>query len=139
MKLHFNQAAGRNAFTGYGAGYVLINGTRHEANVLVMPDSPVTEWEVQDPAHLRKEQISRLAGLDVEVLLIGTGAQLRFPPPGLLQPLATARIGVEIMGTPAACRTYNILMGEGRKVAAALIIRESGPMDEPACVRPSPR
>lgn len=122
MKLHLNQAAGRNAFTGYGTGYVLINGARHQSNLLVMPDSPVVEWDVQDPAHMGAEQVSRLAELGVEVLLIGTGAQLRFPPPRLLRPLARAGIGVEIMDTPAACRTYNILMGEGRKVAAALII-----------------
>ena len=122
MKLHLNQAAGRNAFTGYGEGYVLINGARHESNMLVTPDSPVAVWDVQDPALMGAEQISRLAELNAEVLLIGTGARLHFPPPKLLLPLAKAGIGVEIMDTPAACRTYNILMGEGRKVAAALIL-----------------
>jgi uncharacterized protein len=122
MKFHLNQAAGRNAFTGYGSGYVLVNGTRHETSVLVMPDMPVAAWDVHDSANLSAEQITGLATLDVEVLLIGTGAHLRFPSPKLLQPLAKAGIGVEIMDTPAACRTYNILMGEGRKVAAALIV-----------------
>jgi uncharacterized protein len=122
MKLHLNQAAGRNAFTGYGEGYVLINGVRHESNMLVLPDSPVAAWAVQNPSAMSAEQVSHLAGLDAEVLLIGTGPRLRFPPPKLLQPLFRAGIGVEIMDTPAACRTYNILMGEGRKVAAALIL-----------------
>lgn len=122
MKLHLNQAAGRNAFTGYGEGYVLINGVRHESNMLVMPDSPVAVWAVQDPSDMSGDQIRHLAELDVEVLLIGTGPRLRFPAPKLLQPLFRAGIGVEIMDTPAACRTYNILMGEGRKVAAALIL-----------------
>ncbi len=122
MKLHLNQAAGRNAFTGYGEGYVLVNGVRHEASMLVMPDEPVSEWGVHDSASMSPEQVIRLAELDVEVLLIGTGVHLSFPPPKLLQPLAKAGIGVEIMDTPAACRTYNILMGEGRKVAAAIII-----------------
>ena len=101
---------------------MLINGARHESNMLVTPDSPVAVWDVQDPALMGAEQISRLAELNAEVLLIGTGATLRFPPPKLLLPLARAGIGVEIMDTPAACRTYNILMGEGRKVAAALIV-----------------
>lgn len=122
MKLHLNQAAGRNAFTGYGEGYVLINGVRHETNLLVTPDSPVAQWDVTDPARMDAGQVSRLTELDIEVLLIGTGAELRFPPVGLLKPLARAGIGVEIMATPAACRTYNILMGENRKVAAALIL-----------------
>ena len=122
MKLHLNQAGGRNAFTGYGEGYVLVNGVRHELNLLVVPDSPVAAWAVQDPWAMSAEQVSHLAGLDAEVLLIGTGPRLRFPPPKLLQPLFQAGIGVEIMDTPAACRTYNILMGEGRKVVAALIL-----------------
>lgn len=122
MKLHLNQAAGHNAFTGYGEGYVLINGVRHESNMLVLPDSPVTVWAVQDPTAMSAEHILHLAELGVEVLLIGTGPKLRFPPPKLLQPLFRAGVGVEIMDTPAACRTYNILMGEGRKVAAALIL-----------------
>lgn len=122
MKLHLNQAAGRNAFTGYGTGYVLVNGVRYESSLLVMPDTPVADWGMRDVAGMSPEQVGLLAALDVEVLLIGTGERLSFPAPGLLQPLAKAGIGVEIMDTPAACRTYNILMGEGRKVAAAIII-----------------
>ena len=122
MKLHLNQAAGRNAFSGYGEGYVLVNGVRYETSLLVMPDERVSDWGVHDSASMSPEQVTQLAKLDVEVLLIGTGVHLSFPPQKLLQPLAKAGIGVEIMDTPAACRTYNILMGEGRKVAAAIII-----------------
>jgi len=54
--------------------------------------------------------------------LIGTGARFQFPEPALLAPLQKAGIGVEVMDTQAACRTYNILLGEGRSVAAALIL-----------------
>jgi uncharacterized protein len=122
MKFHEQAAQGRNAFTGYGDGYVLVNGLRHAFSVVVMPDSAVAPWEVRDVSDLDELRIGHLAALDVEVVLIGTGPTLRFPPPGLLAPLARAGIGVEIMDTPAACRTYNILMAEGRKVAAALIL-----------------
>ena len=122
MKFHEQASPGRNAFTGYGDGYVLVNGLRHEFSVVVMPDSAVAAWEVRDVSDLDEQRIRHLAALDVEVVLIGTGPALRFPPPGLLVPLAQAGIGVEIMDTPAACRTYNILMAEGRKVAAALIL-----------------
>ena len=122
LKLHQNQATGRNAFTGYGDGYVLVNGSRYGSSVLVMPDAAVAAWDVDDVSGLDEQGIRRLAALDMEVLLIGTGRQLRFPAPRLLLPLAQAGIGAEIMDTPAACRTYNILMGEGRKVAAALIL-----------------
>lgn len=122
MKLHLNRPAGRNAFTGYGQGYVLVNGVRYESSVLVAPEVAVTPWEVEELQLLRADQVTHLSRLKVEVLLVGTGERLRFPPPELLQPLTRAGIGVEIMDTPAACRTYNILMAEGRKIAAALII-----------------
>lgn len=138
MKLHQHQAAGRNAFTGYGDGYVLVNGVRHESSILVMPDSAVVAWDVADIAHLDLQRIDLLAALDAEVLLIGTGRQLLFPAPRLLLPLAQAGIGVEIMDTPAACRTYNILMGEGRRVAAALAIAPPETLARDA-VRPAGR
>jgi uncharacterized protein len=66
--------------------------------------------------------VSRLTALGVDIVLIGTGERLDFPQPSVLRPLIEAGIGFEVMDTPAACRTYNILMGEERKVAAALIV-----------------
>jgi uncharacterized protein len=71
---------------------------------------------------LTAEHLSALAGFRGDVLVLGTGARQRFPSPQLLRPLVEAGIGIEIMDTPAACRTYNILVGEGRAVAAALIV-----------------
>ncbi len=125
MKLHEDKVTGRNAFTGYGPGYVLINGERHETSVLVVPDT-IKVWDVVDVASLDETEVVRLAALEAEVLLIGTGPRLQFPALNLLRMLAQAGIGAEIMDTPAACRTYNILMGEGRKVAAALILPAGG-------------
>jgi uncharacterized protein len=125
LKLHEDKVTGRNAFTGYGPGYVLINGERHETSVLVVPDT-IKVWDVVDVASLDETEVVRLAALEAEVLLIGTGPRLQFPALNLLRMLAQAGIGAEIMDTPAACRTYNILMGEGRKVAAALILPAGG-------------
>jgi uncharacterized protein len=71
---------------------------------------------------LREEDLQFLAELGVEIVLLGTGKSLRFLRPRLLQSLVRARVGIEVMDTPAACRTYNILVAEGRKVAAALIL-----------------
>ena len=122
MKFHESSPAGRNAFTGYGDDYVLVNGERFEAGILVLPEGAVRPWPVKQVSDLTPDRISELAGLGVEVVLIGTGRVLRFPAPALLQPLTRARIGAEIMDTAAACRTYNILMAEGRKVAAALML-----------------
>src|SRR5690606_3877420 len=116
---------GRNTFTGYGEGYVMVNGVRHETSVLVMPEGEVTAWPIRDIRDLDQALVARLARLDLEVVLIGTGRRLSFPPQQALLPLVHARIGWEAMDSFAACRTYNILMAEGRKVAAALILEEA--------------
>jgi uncharacterized protein len=125
MKLHHARADGRNLFTGYGPGYVSVNGARRQASTLVLSDR-VLDWEIEQFDALTHEAFVRLAALPVEILLLGTGNALRFPHPRLTQPLRDAGIGLEVMDTSAACRTYNILLGEDRRVAAALLI-EPGP------------
>ena len=71
---------------------------------------------------LALEHFALLAALEVEVVLLGTGARQRFPAPGLTEPLRAARVGLEVMDVAAACRTYNILLAEERRVAAALLL-----------------
>ena len=122
MKLHLARSDNQNTFTGYGEGYVMVNAVRHERSLVVLPDRPVEAWPVEGVDALQEEDLQFLAGLGVEIVLLGTGESLRFLHPRLLQPLAQARVGVEVMDTRAACRTYNILVAEGRKVAAALIL-----------------
>jgi uncharacterized protein len=107
-------------FTGYGEGYVMVNGTRHEANLIVLPER-LEPWLVAAFDALAEEHFALLAALKPEVVLLGTGSRLRFPHPRLTAPLARARIGLEVMDIQAACRTYNILMAEERHVAAALL------------------
>jgi uncharacterized protein len=121
LKLHLESAGARNAFTGYGAGYVMINGERIEKSVVVLPERILADWPAPSFAGLRAEHFGALTALDREIVLLGTGAKLRFPRPEIIAPLLSARIGVEVMDLQAACRTYNILMAEGRKVAAALL------------------
>lgn len=120
MKFHQARQSG-NVFTGYGADYVSINGIRVQRNVLVLAED-LRDWDVASFDALSVETFQRLAELPIEILLLGTGARLRFPHPGLTQPLAAAGIGLEAMATDAACRTYNILRSEDRKVAAALLV-----------------
>lgn len=122
MKLHLSNADGLNSFTAYGDDYVDVNGQRHVANVVVLPERLLPAWTSARFETLSEADFALLAGLPVEILLLGTGKTLRFPSPALLQPLMAARIGLEVMDTQAACRTYNILAGEGRKVAAAILI-----------------
>ena len=122
MKLHHAVAAGTNTFTGYGNGYVAVNGERREKSAIVLPDR-VLDWTVESFETLRAEDFQIFSGLGVDIVLLGTGARQRFPHPRLTAALARDGIGVEVMDLQAACRTYNILVAEERKVAAALLFR----------------
>jgi uncharacterized protein len=120
VKLHASARTALNAFTGYGAGYVQVNGERRETSLVVLPEQ-VLEWEPASFDALAEAHFAQLAALGPEVVLLGTGSRLRFPHPRLTAPLARARIGLEVMDVQAACRTYNILVAEERVVAAALV------------------
>jgi len=121
MKFHLAETSGLNAITGYGLDHVLVNGTRHDQPLLVGPSLGPLAWPVLDFDALSESDFERIAHHGPELVLVGTGRRLRFPSPRLIRPLADARIGIEAMDTAAACRTYNILMGEGRLVLAALL------------------
>lgn len=121
MKLHLTQAAGSYLITGYGDGWIEVNQTRHPQSLIVLPALIVTDWQLPDFDALTEAHFERLASLAPEVVLLGTGKRHRFVHPHLSRALTDAGIGLECMDTPAACRTYNILMSEGRHVAAALI------------------
>lgn len=122
MKLHLARTAGQNAFTAYGEGFVMVNDRRHETSLIVLPEQLILDWEPRTSGDLTEAHFAHLATLDVEIILLGTGNTLRFPAPRLTAPLVQARIGCEVMDSHAAARTYNILMGEGRRVAAALLL-----------------
>lgn len=120
MKFELSGAPGLNTFTGYGEGYVLVNGERHEASVIVLAER-IEAWPVGTVDELTEAHFQQLAELGADIVLLGTGASLRFPRPRLSRALTRAGIGLEVMDTQAACRTFNILVAEERKVAAALL------------------
>jgi uncharacterized protein len=120
VKLHQAAAAGLNTFTGYGENYVAVNGARLERSSIVLPDR-ILDWNVAGFDALRAEDFQVFTTLQLEIVLLGTGNRQRFPHPRLTAALAHARVGVEVMDLQAACRTYNILVAEERKVAAALL------------------
>jgi len=120
VKLQASAPTHLRTFTGYGEGYVMVNGTRHESSLIVLPER-IEPWPVAGFEALAEEHFALLAALKLEVVLLGTGSRLRFPHPRLTAALTRARIGLEVMDVQAACRTYNILMAEERKVAAALL------------------
>ena len=122
MKFERDEAPGRNTFTGYGEGYVEVNRKRYSASLVVAGDRLVADWPVASVEGLTADHFAAVVALAPEIVLLGTGARFTFPPPARLAPLYQAGIGVEVMDTPAACRTYNILLGEGRNVVAALVL-----------------
>jgi len=122
LKLHLADAAGLNAFTAYGAGYVMVNRQRHEKSVVVLRDRIITDWTATSFEALAAAHLEALVGLGQEIILLGTGNILRFPRPEILRPPIEAGIGLEVMDVQAACRTFNILVAEERRVGAALLL-----------------
>jgi uncharacterized protein len=122
LKFHLEAATALNTFTGYGDGYVMVNDRRIEKSVIVLPERIIADWPATSFEALAPGHLAALADLDREIVLLGTGARQRFPRPELMRALIQAGVGVEVMDVQAACRTYNILMAEERKVAAALLL-----------------
>ncbi|MDP2825592.1 MAG: Mth938-like domain-containing protein [Sulfuritalea sp.] len=122
MKLHSPVAAGLLAITAYDAGHIAVNGRRLTKSFLLTPQRLIEDWPPVSFDSLTEADMNNVAELACPIVLLGTGSRQRFPAPALLRSLIERRIGVEAMDSHAACRTYNILMAEGRDVAAALII-----------------
>ncbi|MET3105753.1 uncharacterized protein AAKU58_000566 [Oxalobacteraceae bacterium GrIS 1.18] len=124
MKLHSTQTQQYQTVTGYDLGSVEINAISYHASLLVLPEIAPVIWPVVDFAALDASHFDAIVQHKPDVVILGTGTKQRFVHPRLIQSLTAQRIGVECMDSQAACRTYNILMTEGRKVALALIIEQ---------------
>ncbi len=122
VKLHIERPGTMNFITAFDSQYVQVNQTRHASSLIVLRERVIADWPVRTLEDLAEADFETLAGLGAEIVLLGTGRSLRFPHPRLTSRLLSRRIGLEVMDTGAACRTYNILSGEGRSVAAALIV-----------------
>lgn len=122
MKLHSSSTEKYSTVTGYDQSGVEINAKRYDYSVLVMPELAPRPWDVAHFDDLTPAHFEAIAADKPDVVVLGTGERQRFVHPRLVASLAALRIGVESMDSHAACRTYNILMGEGRKVTLALII-----------------
>ena len=111
-----------SSVTGYGPGWVAVNGEKIASSVVISASGARFAWDCAQFADLHASHFERIAEMDIELVIIGSGTCIQFPNPALLKSLYNKRIGVETMDTQAACRTYNFLAGEGRKVAAALLL-----------------
>lgn len=107
---------------GYQPGKLKINDRIHTQSLIVAPNTLVEHWAPQSVEELNEAAFTPLLSLKPTILLIGTGSTLVFIPVEVYGALLNAGIGVEVMSTSAACRTYMVLTSEGRNVAAALIV-----------------
>ena len=105
----------------YESGWIAVNGDKYTGTLIVSSERGCSPWSATRFAELQAENFEELIAQRPELIIFGSGAQLRFPRPGWLAPLIQLGIGVETMDTPAACRTYNVLASEGRRVVAALL------------------
>ena len=121
MKFHLSTTAG-NVVTAFGPGWVRIGATEYRENLVLTAEAVTTGFAPAGFEGLAESDFATLAGARPDVVLLGTGGTLRFPHPRLTRALTDAQVGLEVMDTAAACRTYNILAAEGRRVAAALLI-----------------
>lgn len=122
MKLQANSTQQYQTVTGYDDTGVDINARRFSRSLLVLPEVAPVDWPVESFDALSVAHIDQIDATTPDVVILGTGMKQRFIHPKLTSSLTSRRIGVECMDNQAACRTYNILMAEGRKVALALII-----------------
>ncbi len=125
MKFQPDTTDGVNAITRQEPGRVWVGSTLFQHSVLVPWHGDVLPWAAATPEELTPGHFERIAAMQPELVIFGSGARLRFVAPALLQSLMALRIGVETMDTPAACRTYNVLVSEHRRVLAALLLAPS--------------
>jgi len=124
VKFQAERIEGTNAIARHAPEGVVVNGQEYRRSVVVPWRGAVAEWPVARFDDLQPAHFEALVALQPEIVIFGSGRRIRFAKPALLRPLIDARIGIETMDTPAACRTYNILASEGRHVLAALLIEK---------------
>lgn len=120
--MHFSQDTfAANSIRAYRDGEILVNDRILDRSVIITPDI-IQDWAPGSVEELTEQHFMQLGEFKPEIIILGTGSQLRFPPPQLSVALQAQGIGVEIMATDAACRTFNVLLAEDRRVLVALLI-----------------
>ena len=122
MQFHRESATGLNMIRAIREDAIQVGERWHSGNLIVAPDAIVPDWTPRNMALLDERHLEAVWSLEPELVLLGSGSSIAFPAPRVLALGQVRGIGMEVMDTAAACRTYNILASEGRKVAAALII-----------------
>jgi uncharacterized protein len=122
MKFSLDKAQAQYLIDAFTPDSVTIAKREYRQHLIVTPEHIFEPWQAPTAAKLGIDDFNCLSGLELEVVLLGTGKAQIFPSPLLQVEFGRLGIGFEVMNTGAACRTFNILAGEGRRVAAALLI-----------------
>ncbi len=122
MKFALADATGDLTITAYARGEVVVGDRVLTASLVLLPDRLIDDWRPTGFDDLAPRDLAEVCSLRPDLILLGTGETQRFPGPALLHQVAESGVGFEVMTTPAACRTYNVLVSEGRRVAAALLL-----------------
>lgn len=128
MKFHLNQSPNIHLVNAFDGNAIVIDQNQYNSSLVISPDKLIEHWPVSNCSQLTPSIFAELVKLEPEILLLGTGKQIQFPDPQVRIPLIEANIGLEVMDTHAACRTYNILANEGRSVVAALMLQANIPI-----------
>jgi uncharacterized protein len=122
MKLTDERSAGANTIRSYSPGQIKVGETGVTRSCLISASRLIADWRPQSVSDLTLEDLEPIFGLAPEIVVLGAGAKQRFPPMEWMAALLSRGVGCEVMDTGAACRTYNVLISEGREVVAALFV-----------------
>ncbi len=122
MQFTLETAPNLKLLTNYGEGFIEVDGKPYNSGILLFGNTVISEWKSTDTKKLSEESIKPILREGAEILILGTGSKLVFPGARFITSLQKQGVVVESMSTSAACRTYNILASEGRRVAAALML-----------------
>ncbi|HEY6927150.1 MAG TPA: Mth938-like domain-containing protein [Steroidobacteraceae bacterium] len=122
MKFTLEGGSRANLIRGYSLQEIRIGDQHLRASCIVSADSLITDWEPASFAELQPQHLERILALQPDVVLLGSGPTQRFPPASIRAALTARGVGLEVMDLGAACRTFNILVQEERRVAAGLFL-----------------
>jgi uncharacterized protein len=122
MKLTLDYGSSVNYIHQYDVGLIKVNDTLIKGNVVILPETIVENWTPTDVGSITIEDFGPVIAFGPEIILLGTGRRQAFPALEVMARMSSQGVGFEVMDTAAACRTYNVLMSESRRVAAALLM-----------------
>jgi len=122
MKFHLIKSDNKNLITGYDLNWVEVNQERHQTSLIITPNQLLLEWPVKTIKDIKENSFEAIESFNIEIILLGTGNIQEHLEPKILEYFSKKNMAVECMNNQSACRTYNILANEERKVLLALML-----------------